>query len=107
MDMMDGAERSLHLRLGGQGRRVSRWGAGGWRLRLFEDWLRPAIDSGTLVPVLEPWWQSSRDRFSTTATAGICRHRSAPSSISLKACGENHTLDTHRSPPCIDRKSAI
>ncbi len=25
---------------------------------LFEDWLRPALDSGSLVPVLRPWWQS-------------------------------------------------
>ncbi len=25
---------------------------------LFEDWLRPYLDSGQLVPVLEPWWQS-------------------------------------------------
>jgi DNA-binding transcriptional LysR family regulator len=25
---------------------------------LFEDRLRPAMDEGTLVPVLEPWWQS-------------------------------------------------
>jgi DNA-binding transcriptional LysR family regulator len=25
---------------------------------LFEDWLRPALDDGTLVPVLKPWWQS-------------------------------------------------
>ncbi|MCQ6255493.1 LysR family transcriptional regulator [Pseudomonas sp. Q11] len=24
---------------------------------LFEDWLRPYLDSGALVPVLEPWWQ--------------------------------------------------
>ena len=27
-------------------------------IHLFEDWLRPALDSGVLAPVLEPWWQS-------------------------------------------------
>jgi DNA-binding transcriptional LysR family regulator len=27
-------------------------------IHLFEDWLRPSLDSGTLEPVLEPWWQS-------------------------------------------------
>jgi DNA-binding transcriptional LysR family regulator len=27
-------------------------------VHLFEDWLRPAIDSGALKPVLQPWWQS-------------------------------------------------
>jgi DNA-binding transcriptional LysR family regulator len=27
-------------------------------VRLFEDRLRPALDAGTLLPVLEPWWQS-------------------------------------------------
>jgi DNA-binding transcriptional LysR family regulator len=32
-------------------------------VQLFEDWLRPALDSGTLEPVLEPWWQSFRGPF--------------------------------------------
>lgn len=27
-------------------------------VHLFEDWLRPAIDSGALEPVLQEWWQS-------------------------------------------------
>ncbi len=27
-------------------------------VHLFEAWLRPALDAGLLVPVLEPWWQS-------------------------------------------------
>ncbi len=27
-------------------------------IHLFEDWLRPALDAGLLVPVLEPWRQS-------------------------------------------------
>jgi DNA-binding transcriptional LysR family regulator len=27
-------------------------------VRMFEDWLRPALNDGTLLPVLEPWWQS-------------------------------------------------
>ena len=31
--------------------------AGGGILHLFEDWLRPHLDSGALLPVLEPWWQ--------------------------------------------------
>lgn len=25
---------------------------------LFEDWLRPALETGALVPLLEPWWPS-------------------------------------------------
>lgn len=31
--------------------------AGTGVIHLFEDWLRPHLDSGALVPVLEPWWQ--------------------------------------------------
>lgn len=27
-------------------------------IHLFEDWLRPAFDSGSLEPILEPFWQS-------------------------------------------------
>jgi DNA-binding transcriptional LysR family regulator len=32
--------------------------AGTGIIHLFEDWLRPHLDSGTLEPVLEDWWQS-------------------------------------------------
>lgn len=32
--------------------------AGGGIVSLFEDWLRPLLDSGTLEPVLPDWWQS-------------------------------------------------
>jgi len=32
--------------------------AGSGVIALFEDWLRPYLDSGVLEPVLEPWWQS-------------------------------------------------
>jgi DNA-binding transcriptional LysR family regulator len=32
--------------------------AGTGIIYLFEDWLRPHLDSGALEPVLEPWWQS-------------------------------------------------
>jgi DNA-binding transcriptional LysR family regulator len=31
--------------------------AGTGIVALFEDWLRPYLDSGALEPVLEPWWQ--------------------------------------------------
>ncbi|GGE00368.1 LysR family transcriptional regulator [Polymorphobacter glacialis] len=32
--------------------------AGTGIIQLFEDWLRPHLDSGALVPVLEDWWRS-------------------------------------------------
>jgi DNA-binding transcriptional LysR family regulator len=32
--------------------------AGTGVIQLFEEWLRPYLDSGALEPVLEPWWQS-------------------------------------------------
>jgi DNA-binding transcriptional LysR family regulator len=31
--------------------------AGTGVIHLFEDWLRPHLDSGTLEPVLKSWWQ--------------------------------------------------
>jgi DNA-binding transcriptional LysR family regulator len=31
--------------------------AGTGIVHLFEDWLRPHLDSGVLEPILEPWWQ--------------------------------------------------
>src|SRR5271169_1854869 len=31
--------------------------AGNGVIQLFEDWLRPHLDSGALEPVLEPWWE--------------------------------------------------
>lgn len=31
--------------------------AGSGFVHLFEDWLRPHLESGALEPVLEPWWQ--------------------------------------------------
>jgi len=32
--------------------------AGAGVVHIFEDWLRPHLDSGALEPVLEPWWES-------------------------------------------------
>jgi len=32
--------------------------AGTGVVALFEDWIRPHLDSGALEPVLEPWWLS-------------------------------------------------
>ena len=31
--------------------------AGSGVINLFEDWLRPYLDSGALEPIVEPWWQ--------------------------------------------------
>ena len=27
-------------------------------IHLYEDWLRPQLDDGSLIPVLEPWWET-------------------------------------------------
>lgn len=49
----------LEVRLGaGTGLVVDAALAGVGIVHIFEDWIRPLIDSGALVPVLEPWWQS-------------------------------------------------
>jgi DNA-binding transcriptional LysR family regulator len=32
--------------------------AGTGIITLFEDWLRPHLESGALEPVLKPWWQA-------------------------------------------------
>jgi DNA-binding transcriptional LysR family regulator len=37
--------------------------AGTGIIYLFEDWLRPALDRGDLVPVLQPWWLSFEGPF--------------------------------------------
>lgn len=37
---------------------VSMAAQGSGIVHIFEDWIRPELDSGTLVPILEPWWQS-------------------------------------------------
>jgi len=37
--------------------------AGSGVVQLFEDWLRPYLESGALEPVLEPWWQTFSGSF--------------------------------------------
>ncbi len=55
----DRSRRPLIVRLGGAANlAVDAAIAGVGIVHHFEEWLRPALDSGTLVPVLEPWWQS-------------------------------------------------
>ena len=48
----------LEVRLGGGADLiVSAAIAGLGIVHIFEEWLRPAFESGTLEPILEPWWQ--------------------------------------------------
>ena len=48
----------LEVRLGaGADLVVSAAIAGLGIVHIFEEWLRPALESGAVVPVLEPWWQ--------------------------------------------------
>jgi DNA-binding transcriptional LysR family regulator len=37
--------------------------AGAGVIYLFEDWLRPHLESGALEPILEPWWLRFSDPF--------------------------------------------
>ena len=45
------------MRVGASDLAVAAAVAGTGIIHLFEDWLRPQLDSGALEPVLEPWWQ--------------------------------------------------
>jgi len=47
----------LIVRVGASDLVVAAAVAGTGIVHLFEDWLRPYLDSGVLEPVLEPWWQ--------------------------------------------------
>ncbi|MCJ2123388.1 LysR family transcriptional regulator [Methylobacterium sp. J-077] len=47
----------LIVRVGASDLAVEAAVAGTGIIHLFEDWLRPHLDSGALEPVLEPWWQ--------------------------------------------------
>lgn len=47
----------LIVRVGASDLAVAAAVAGTGIIHLFEDWLRPQLDSGALEPVLEPWWQ--------------------------------------------------
>ena len=59
--------------------------AGTGIVTLFEDWLRPHLDSGALEPVLEPWWQRFSRAVSLLSRAGVwCRRRCGRSSTSSR-----------------------
>ncbi|SFJ75396.1 LysR family transcriptional regulator [Methylobacterium brachiatum] len=47
----------LIVRVGASDLTVAAAVAGTGIIHLFEDWLRPQLESGALEPVLEPWWQ--------------------------------------------------
>jgi DNA-binding transcriptional LysR family regulator len=47
----------LIVRVGASDLTIAAAVAGTGIIHLFEDWLRPQLDSGALEPVLEPWWQ--------------------------------------------------
>jgi DNA-binding transcriptional LysR family regulator len=53
-------------------------------ITLFEDWLRPHLESGALEPVLKPWWQASSGSFLCYPGRRLVSARSAPSSISSR-----------------------
>jgi DNA-binding transcriptional LysR family regulator len=47
----------LIVRVGASDLNIEAAVAGTGMIHLFEDWLRPHLESGALEPVLEPWWQ--------------------------------------------------
>jgi DNA-binding transcriptional LysR family regulator len=49
--------------------------AGAGVIYLFEDWLRPHLDSGALEPILEPWWPRFSGPFLYYPAAGCCPRR--------------------------------
>ena len=56
--------------------------AGTGIVTLFEGWLRPHLDNGTLEPVLEEWWQPFSGPFLYYSDRRWSRRRYAPSSTS-------------------------
>jgi len=60
--------------------------AGSGVICLFEDWLRPHLDSGALEPILEPWWQRFSGPFLYYPGHAACRRH----------CGRSSTSSRHR-----------